>query len=443
MQRPDDVMKARALIFSAFMLTVGMVAWFSSPIKFPGLEPVLNPDGNSGGQNTELTDRDSAAEEVRAVAAKISNLEQLIADGQEFAQLERDRIRDDFRALINQMGSSEAGAHDAELLRGIEESIYELNLRTDTLDQKINDQQSYAPSSALSPTTQFTWLESVDAQAYPYQSDQFQAFDDGLNSAAAIESDVLGSGSLAEGLSAHYTIPPTTTLLNGTALTALVGRIPVQGRLEDPWRFKIITGAENLAANGHRIPQISGMLWSGTARGDFALSCVSGNIDTAAYIFSDGTIRTVRTDASVDNLNSGLGWISDERGNPCINGELKTNAAQFLAQATLVNTAAAAGSAFANAQTTTTSSATGETTESLTGNIDDFIVGRATEEALSDISQWLSDRRQNSFDAVYVKAGQAVAIHVETPILIDYELNGRKVNHFGHASTNQHLGWHD
>ena len=47
-----------------------------------------------------------------------------------------------------------------------------------------------------------------------------------------------------------YTVPRNATLIGSTAMTALIGRIPIQGQVRDPMPFKVITGAENLAANG-------------------------------------------------------------------------------------------------------------------------------------------------------------------------------------------------
>jgi integrating conjugative element protein (TIGR03752 family) len=62
-----------------------------------------------------------------------------------------------------------------------------------------------------------------------------------------------------------YTVPRNATLIGSTAMTALVGRVPVQGQVRDPMPFKIITGSENLAANGLTVPGVHGMIWSGTA----------------------------------------------------------------------------------------------------------------------------------------------------------------------------------
>ena len=57
-----------------------------------------------------------------------------------------------------------------------------------------------------------------------------------------------------------YTVPRNATLIGSTAMTALVGRVPVQGQVRDPMPFKVITGADNLAANGLTVPGVQGMV---------------------------------------------------------------------------------------------------------------------------------------------------------------------------------------
>lgn len=79
-------------------------------------------------------------------------------------------------------------------------------------------------------------------------------------------------------------------------MTALIGRIPIKGRVQDPLPFKVIVGAENLAANGLTIPGVDGMIASGLAVGDWNLSCATGRITSMTFVFRDGTIRTVSAD---------------------------------------------------------------------------------------------------------------------------------------------------
>ena len=51
-------------------------------------------------------------------------------------------------------------------------------------------------------------------------------------------------------------------------MTALIGRVPVDGTVNDPYPFKVLLGKDNLAANGIELPEISGAVMSGTAQGD-------------------------------------------------------------------------------------------------------------------------------------------------------------------------------
>jgi len=229
-----------------------------------------------------------------------------------------------------------------------------------------------------------------------------------------------------------YTVPRNATLIGSTAMTALVGRVPVQGQVRDPMPFKVITGADNLAANGLTVPGVQGMVWSGTAIGDWTLSCVTGRLDSVTFVFEDGTIRTISGDdqgAQGGGTAKPLGWISDERGIPCITGERKTNAPAFLSQRIGVTAIQAAAEAAANAQTTSVVGNAGSVTNSVTGNTGRFVLGKTISSGSEEVSKWLLERMSQSFDAVFVPAGTHIAIHVDRELPIDFDTTGRKLTH--------------
>src|SRR3546814_14472641 len=95
------------------------------------------------------------------------------------------------------------------------------------------------------------------------------------------------------------TLFPYTTLCR--ARTALIGGVPIDGTVNDPYPFKVLIGLDNLTANGIDIPDVAGAVVSGTASGDWTLSCVRGQIRSVTFVFQDGTIRT---DRKCPRLNS-------------------------------------------------------------------------------------------------------------------------------------------
>lgn len=390
-----------------------------------------------------MADRDSAAEEVRAVATKISNLEQIMENQNLESRKKQDEFEFEIEERYEKIRNAIENNQQPETNRQLMATLDNLASRIQQIEQqdKITEQDIEIGRDQHSD---FVWYFSDSFEQNLFEGN----FKDISLSNNSQSTNIRSSQQFTQTpqVNPHYTIPPTTTLLNATALTALVGRIPVQGKIQDPWRYKIIVGPENLAANGHRIPQLAGMIWVGTARGDLALSCVSGNLDTATFIFFDGSIQTARNHSESADSKGGLGWISDEYGNPCIEGELKSNALQYLTQSTLIDTTKATADALANAQTESRLEPnTGETNTSIVGDVDKFVAGYAVEESLDEISQWLKDRQLSSFDAIYVPAGKKVAIHVEEPIFIDYEPTGRKVIQLGHEVplSNARHGWID
>jgi len=229
-----------------------------------------------------------------------------------------------------------------------------------------------------------------------------------------------------------HTVPRNATLIGSTAMTALVGRVPVQGQVRDPMPFKVITGADNLAANGLTVPGVQGMVWSGTAIGDWTLSCVTGRLDSVTFVFEDGTIQTISAD-NQGNRSGGtekpLGWISDDQGIPCITGKRKTNAPAFLTQRMGVMAIQAAADAAANAETTAVVSDAGSVTRSVTGDMGRFVLGKTLSGGSDEVAKWLQERQSQSFDAVFVPAGTRIAIHVDHELPIDLEPTGRKLTH--------------
>ena len=240
-----------------------------------------------------------------------------------------------------------------------------------------------------------------------------------------------------------YTVPRNATLIGSTAMTALVGRVPVQGQVRDPMPFKIITGADNLAANGLTVPGVQGMVWSGTAVGDWTLSCVTGRLDSVTFVFDDGTIRTLSSNdrqAGSGGADEPLGWISDAQGIPCISGERKTNAPAFLTQRIGVMAIQAAAHAAAAAETTSVSSDAGSVTNSVSGDTGTYVLGKTVEGGSNEIAKWLLERQAQSFDAVFVAAGTKVAIHVDRELPIDLDPIGRRLTHATTHKASHHTG---
>jgi integrating conjugative element protein (TIGR03752 family) len=220
-----------------------------------------------------------------------------------------------------------------------------------------------------------------------------------------------------------YTIAKDTTLMNATVMTAMIGRIPVDGTTPDPYPLKILIGKDNLAANGLELPGIEGMIFSGLAFGDWNLSCVRAQLYSASFIFPDGTIVNHTESAKP------LAHITDPYGN-CITGKFITNAPAFLAQQSLLGGLSAAGAAYAEAQTVTqTSALTGTSTSTLVGSISDKVLGEVVEDTTEEIQQWFLERQKQSFDAVVVAPGASVVVHIEKELPIDHIKEGRRTTY--------------
>lgn len=243
-----------------------------------------------------------------------------------------------------------------------------------------------------------------------------------------------------------YTVPANATLIGSVAMTALIGRVPVDGTVNDPYPFKVLIGPDNLTANGIDLPDIAGAVVSGTASGDWTLSCVRGQIRSITFVFRDGTIRTLPAsdrgsghDANGNTANTtngtattqgGLGWISDPYGIPCVAGERRSNAEQYLGSQALITAAGAGAAALIPKGSNNVSyvSSNGSTlgTVGITGN---EAMGRILEGGVQAMSQWVNKLYGQAFAAIVVKPGAKVAVHIDQPLTLDYDPKGRKVNY--------------
>lgn len=233
-----------------------------------------------------------------------------------------------------------------------------------------------------------------------------------------------------------YTLPANATLMGSVAMTALIGRVPVDGTVNDPYPFKVLIGPDNLTANGIDLPDVAGAVVSGTASGDWTLSCVRGQIRSLTFVFRDSTVRTVPSKGSKetdDEQNSGdnrqgLGWISDPYGVPCVTGERRSNAQQYLGSQALITAAGAGAASLIQGNNSTTYMSPGNPLGTV-GITTNEALGRILAGGVQEMAQWVNKLYGQAFAAVYVQPGAKVAVHIERAINVDYNPSGRRVDH--------------
>ncbi|WP_157939590.1 TIGR03752 family integrating conjugative element protein [Vibrio splendidus] len=222
-----------------------------------------------------------------------------------------------------------------------------------------------------------------------------------------------------------FSLHPGMVLSDAASMTALMGRVPMDGQVTDPYPFSMIVGADNLMANGVMLPEIQGAIVTGTVTGDWSLSCVRGVVETLSLILEDGrmvnypgqeTAAESDFDGSAIKTND-LGFLADPNGNPCLSGERITNAPQYLTTKGLLDAATAAANAVAVSQQTISVDGN-TTTSSLTGNAAKNATAEAAAASSQTVSDFIQARMGMSFDIIYVPPGVKAAIHLRQPITL-------------------------
>ena len=424
------------------IIIVSAMAVFGAIFYFGGSDETSQDTQKTEGSSAES---DSTSEEVRAAVTQMTDLqkkiealqEQLAAqaiEDEELKKLTEERISAVQEKLDQATDSETVPEPVAHLLRDIGERLESIENWVAT-GTRVPDYEIEGSQPGLSEY-EILWIDAVagvtDLPAPPELID------------LAEQLGTQASGSEPEP-NPVYTLP-ATTIVDATALTALIGRLPVDGHIESPWRFKLLSKASNFTSRSHRVPGLKGVIWSGVAYGDLTLSCVSATVDTVTYVYDDGVVHTQKSPSNPDDITSGIGWLSDDRGNPCIPGDLKTNAPAVIARGVTTGTLSGLARGYAEAQTTRQSSSEGDSTTTVTGDAEDYALATAAADAVDEANVWFRRRLGQSFDAIYVPAGRPVVIHIEQQVNLDRPADLRRLAHsenLPQLGQNHALGLHD
>ncbi|CDG16798.1 TIGR03752 family integrating conjugative element protein [Xenorhabdus doucetiae] len=365
---------------------------------------------------------------------------------------ENDLLRNQSHDVTGQIDAAVAAIRkeDEQRQRELQDEQQGLLAQIDLLTERLNAtplpaQDSHLPFGAAGTTSQYAadplrgqeeliWVTPADEKPF---DPQHLAAD---NTTARFPASFLSEQSATEPAPPSnpiqkeeheqpvYTLPENATLVGSQAMTALLGRVPVNGTVTDPYPFKILIGKDNLTANGIELPEVAGAVVSGSASGDWTLSCVRGQVNSITFVFNDGTVRTLPgAGQNTNGSANGIGWLSDENGIPCISGERKSNAATYLPSLFALSAINSAGEAFNDSQRTAQTNGAGGITTALTGNAGQAALGKALAGGMNEMTDWLKQRYRQTFDAVYVPPGARLVVHITQSLAIDYAAKGRKV----------------
>lgn len=248
-----------------------------------------------------------------------------------------------------------------------------------------------------------------------------------------------------------YTIPAGSDFSKVTLLSALIGEVPIDGKLMQPlFPFTaIVSRGDLMTANGMKLPEeIIGMKVMGFSIGVGSfldnISCVRAYITSALFVFEDGHFVSVgqeqmKGSAELVN-NDSIGYLTTPYGNPCIKGQYITNAPRVLTSLMVAGGIQGAGTALSKWQMSYQAEGD-KTLATPTGDLSHFAAGGAINEGSQKVTDWLEKRIEGSFDMVFVPASIKVnshfipnqlSLHFSQTIAIDKEHHGRVLDYGYH-----------
>ena len=226
---------------SLFALLAGVTLLLLLAVTFLSPSPLPDESGAPVSASREL---DEAAEEVRAVATGMRRLEQKISDqaaqirelGESFTQMghrveqltQHQRRQEESLAVMPPRFPPDDSAQGGEAF----------NLDTLTQDLPTDPTTDFAE---IPSTRSLVWVEPINGGGTFHQNLE------------AVSADLVASAGV--GGSPRFYIPPA--ILSGVSLTALVGRIPRGGAVQDPWPFVAVSKKRQPDGEWHAPPRIA------------------------------------------------------------------------------------------------------------------------------------------------------------------------------------------
>lgn len=256
-------------------------------------------------------------------------------------------------------------------------------------------------------------------------------------------------GKLEPEVNQYRTIPRRATGFEAVAMTAMIGTVPVGGKIQDPFPVKLILGDDNYSSNGMGIPGLKGIVIDGIARGNWNLSCVAVTLTGATFTFADGRVQPMEfnreqgkeSGGSGDSKNAtvspfaenegsrGIGYISNPQGVPCIPGKRITDAHKQLFTLGLLGAGKSYFDAKASAETTSTRNPLGGSSTDVTGDKAAFINNATYANTVDTAIDFYNKRMRDTFDVIYAEPNQKVMVHFTQDLYVDYHSNQRKLTY--------------
>ncbi|HHY0467038.1 TPA: TIGR03752 family integrating conjugative element protein [Vibrio parahaemolyticus] len=349
-------------------------------------------------QLTELTER---------LNASLSSIEEKVSEGRDAFRDRQAPVRENMGTQYDELGLDSDRQEDGRLATGTSGLGYVDNASS-------NDNLIWTEPLDATQDEDGNWITPATHAVTTAINDVKDGFDD--------------SGKLVTKKQGTpvYTLHRGAMLANAVSMTALMGRVPLNDQLTDPYPFSMIVGRENLLANGFTLPDVQGAIVTGTVSGDWSLSCVRGVVESMDFIRADGSILSYPEDKdeAIDSgfdgsevKTKGLGFLADPNGNPCLTGERISNAPEYLTTQGLLNASTAAANAAAIAQQTVSVDGS-TTTSSMTGNAAKNAAAESAAAFTSTVSDFIQARMGSSFDIIYTPPGTAASIHLRQPITL-------------------------
>lgn len=443
-RKTSPTIKIIVLITVAALVGVGVISALSgrSGADQNQAKMMLNQDANNF---SDSATGDTPVETLNTLTATVSNVQtqnQKMIDSQKVAEQKTEAQIENFEQQVNQKLNGAL----SQIQSSSQNTQDQVNYALQQFKNKKSAYRYDLDNSASS--SNFVWVSNLQNQSGDSSLTISEASQNnnanGLlgegnqSSLLAPNQDMASNNTPSESkIIPYFTIPVNSTLTGVIAMQPILGKLPVDNQVVDPYHFKMVLGPKNLAASGIDIPsEIQGIVASGIAQGSLIgpinkQACVRGSITSITFIFADGRIST--TESKDDQ---GLGTISDDRGFPCIAGALETNAPEYLGITFGLGALQGYAQGLSQSQLSNSTTGTGGSISTLVGSYSKYALGQGASNGDQAVQNWFNQRMQNSIDLVVVPnydsknhSYKHFNINITQQIDINYDEQNRRVSY--------------
>ncbi len=316
-------------------------------------------------------------------------------------------------SAVKEIGLSAGGIDQQALLSRIEQNYEDIEDRLKAMEQQSKNMQTTTKELKKSQKEAAKTVSALDNHLTAKIEDRLAQWQDqrGLTATQMVDLSVAQIQPI-EAQDAEYVYLPMGSFCKGTLLTGVYAA----SDSNNPLPVLISLDEAFYGPNRTRIP----------LKGSFVLGRAYGDMVSERALIQIIGISSVLPDGQTFEREENLGYITDDKGELGIRGQVIRNTGTAMAASFMGGFTSGGAQALADSEVTTHRTTEGSASREVTGDATRNALFSGLAQSAAKMSEYYSQQAQNLVPAVHVKSGTPIYFIVQKGI----KINGLARNHF-------------